>query len=69
LAERVRAQIEELDMEFESNKISVTVSLGVACSHDKNFENPEQLIKNADTCLYYSKENGRNKVTALSTLP
>ena len=39
----------------------ITVSFGIACANDK--DNSQSLIERADTLLYESKANGRNRVT------
>lgn len=67
-AERLRLEIEHANFEFESNRIPVTVSIGVACYNEDNFQNSDELIKAADQCLYYSKAHGRNQVTTLSNI-
>jgi diguanylate cyclase (GGDEF)-like protein len=58
LAERLRKKI-------EANRavrgLSVTISLGIT-GYDLQ-ETPEDFIKRADTMLYKSKENGRNRFT------
>ncbi len=58
LAERVRTQIEELQIDFEGKTLSVTMSLGLAQAAEG--ENSPQLIKRADEALYQSKDAGRN---------
>lgn len=64
LAERIRRRIEETDIEYEDQKIKVTISIGVATSVDKNFKDYVQLISEADRYLYKSKGAGRNRVSA-----
>lgn len=43
------------------NEVNVTISLGVS-TYPQNGENPAEMIKFADDCLYKAKENGRNQV-------
>ena len=59
IAERLRTLIANTFIEFESQAISITVSIGatVALASD----NPLSLVKRADQLLYQSKENGRNR--------
>jgi diguanylate cyclase (GGDEF)-like protein len=39
-----------------------TVSIGACVAHDLNqIERPDQIIENADECLYFSKREGRNR--------
>lgn len=64
LAERIRKKIEDAEIEYESEKIKVTISLGVATSFENNFRDYVALITEVDKLLYKSKGSGRNKVTA-----
>lgn len=60
LAERIRIALEEREFEFEGNKLSVTVSLGVATFPDHGTE-LDGLIKRCDLALYWAKNHGRNQ--------
>ena len=40
----------------------ITISLGIS-SYRKEDQQPEDIIKRADTALYQSKSNGRNQTT------
>ncbi len=64
LAERICQSIEAKPFRFENQKISVTISIGVATLAGDNFAKAKELLAHADECLYVSKENGRNRVTA-----
>jgi diguanylate cyclase (GGDEF)-like protein len=68
LAERLRQLIVRGGFEFEGNKIKVSVSCGVACLKDGNFENMDEMIKAADQYLYFAKQNGRNRVASFTQL-
>lgn len=60
LSERVNGSIDKLDIIFEKNNISVTVSSGFAL-HDINSNfNFYNLLKCADNYLYQSKKQGKN---------
>ncbi len=61
IAERLRKAIENTFVEHEGQKITFTVSIGIAMFDDKDMV-PEALMKNADDALYNAKENGRNRV-------
>ncbi len=63
IAERIRHQIEKT-----TTSIPMTVSIGGASGvMTDNLESELQdLIHQADTCLYQSKENGKNRVTCKS---
>ena len=54
--------IEKSEFVFGKDKFSVKVSIGVA-QYLKNGKSAKEIIKSADTALYKSKENGRNRVT------
>lgn len=60
LGERVRAAVAERPIEVGDRGISITVSIGCAVGLDA----PAELVERADTALYRSKTEGRNRVTA-----
>lgn len=64
VAERIRSTIEGHLYHFESKRISVTASLGVAQWKPK-FKSAETFIQAADECLYRSKSSGRNRVSSI----
>jgi diguanylate cyclase (GGDEF)-like protein len=60
LAETIRAAVERL--RFNTNDLSVTVSVGVSeAGEDRD---NDSLVKQADANLYRSKREGRNRITA-----
>ncbi|HEY6897250.1 MAG TPA: GGDEF domain-containing protein [Rhodocyclaceae bacterium] len=64
LAEQIRATVERMKIKrVEKNEIiaNITISLGVACFRDG--ESAEDFIARADSALYDSKSQGRNRVT------
>jgi diguanylate cyclase (GGDEF)-like protein len=62
-AERLRAAIEAREIIVDGKKTAkVTISLGVA-TYPGDGTTPESMLKSADSALYRSKENGRNRVT------
>lgn len=63
-AERIRLAIEELEFE----KLSVTASLGVS-SIALGAPNPQELLDEADKCLYAAKRGGRNQVVSWDQVP
>ena len=71
VAEDLRLQVQSLRCEYEDPDgalitIPVTVSLGLA-TMSSEIECVESLVRAADTALYESKRNGRNRSTAFTT--
>jgi diguanylate cyclase (GGDEF)-like protein len=63
VAERVRAAVEELEVEFQGTTLRVTMSVGGACMTGMDgAADIEHLIELADKRLYIAKENGRNRI-------
>ncbi len=62
LAERLRKAVAKTTIKIqETVDITLTISLGVA-SWSSDYQDAEQLLKEADKCLYQAKANGRNRV-------
>ena len=62
-SERLRASIESRSCEAHGEPVTVTASLGVACTQDLDGElRGEDLIRAADVALYAAKDAGRNCV-------
>jgi len=61
VAERIRANIEAAEIQYQGTMLKVTVSLGVS-TITSDIKDPAMLIKAADAALYRSKEQGRNQV-------
>jgi len=68
IAERIRASVQALDIEWDGQRIQVTLSIGtatyappaaVACATSEIAAN---LIEAADSALYRAKHKGRNRV-------
>jgi diguanylate cyclase (GGDEF)-like protein len=68
IAESVRAMFEEQTFSYDQLEITLTSSFGV-CAATSAMELPEALLARADELLYRSKREGRNRVTADSSLP
>ncbi len=65
LAERIWKAITERNIVFDSQEIHITVSFGVTgfdVSTPVEQISAENLIREADRCLYRAKEEGRNRV-------
>ncbi|NOX20220.1 MAG: diguanylate cyclase [Nitrospirae bacterium] len=62
VGERIRQAIQSHDFQIDNGtKINITVSIGIAC-YPYDTKNKEELIKMADSALYYAKKHGRNRV-------
>ncbi|MFH1853500.1 MAG: diguanylate cyclase, partial [Candidatus Neomarinimicrobiota bacterium] len=66
VAERMRQNIEELNLIHEYSKVSghITISAGVAVTIPTIESSPQELIELADQRLYKAKNSGRNRVVA-----
>ena len=62
--ERFRAAIEATKFP----KLSVTASVGVS-AHSLGATDPQELLDQADKCLYVAKRNGRNQVIGWDNVP
>jgi two-component system cell cycle response regulator len=63
IAERIRLHVEELVFQQKGEKITITISGGIASYKKSRDANSQALIERADKALYDSKKNGKNKVT------
>jgi len=66
VAERIRAEIErELFSPGPDQEVQITISIGV--TEYRSGERISAMVERADKAMYISKENGRNRVSALFT--
>ncbi len=63
VAERLRKTVEGIVIHYEDKVIRFTVSIGL-CQLEPNIPSEKEWLVNTDNCLYHSKKNGRNQVTA-----
>lgn len=68
LAEEIRAQIEDLNIEHINNanlgKVSISIGL-YSCRIDRfSVDEPDEIFRIADQALYQAKEMGRNRVNS-----
>jgi diguanylate cyclase (GGDEF)-like protein len=61
-AERIRTAIHNTAFDMKGNRISTTVSVGIASFPD-GVEDATEVLDKADIALYKSKQSGRNRVT------
>lgn len=64
VAERIRAVIQRTRFRYQGGEIPVTVSLGVTEVREAD-NTPEAIFTRVDNAMYRSKNDGRNRVTAL----
>ncbi|MEX0377334.1 GGDEF domain-containing protein [Bacillus sp. S4] len=63
IGEQIRLAVEKHSFQLQNReKIKITVSVGIS----EYKKSPDQFIQSADDALYYSKRNGRNKVSSAS---
>ena len=67
LAERIRVAIGERPLLIDSQRIPVTVSLGVACMLGQ--ADLDRLSQEADRAMYQAKQGGRNRVASVENKP
>lgn len=65
VAERIRAEIEAMDVPYRDEIINITASLGVA--QWDGYAHLEELFDQADKALYQAKNLGRNRVFNYAT--
>ncbi len=64
IAERLRKAIEETEMLFDGQTVTLTISIGAASLDSQPGLSLEIILDRADQALYRAKENGRNQVMA-----
>lgn len=64
IAEKIRSEIELLVLNYKSQEIMVTVSIGISSSIPKIKESKEAFFEKADIALYQAKNGGRNQVVS-----
>jgi diguanylate cyclase (GGDEF)-like protein/PAS domain S-box-containing protein len=65
VGEKIRHAL-NLPFNMDSITMNISSSIGVAI-YPEHGEDEKTLVKNADTAMYYAKENGRNNVTVYHT--
>lgn len=64
IAEKIRQEIEQTTVLYNDTDIHVTVSIGVCIADTLSGANIHDIINQADKHMYYSKQNGKNRVTS-----
>ncbi len=65
VGERIRGEVENMRLEHEGEKITLTISGGLA-SYPVNATDASELIKCADNALYRAKGSGKNNIALYS---
>jgi GGDEF domain-containing protein len=60
VAERLRSEVESCSRRWE---IPITISIGIA-TYPQNGTTPEELLLSVEKAAKYSKEHGKNQITA-----
>lgn len=61
VSSRLMEKIRNLEVNFEGEKLKITISMGVAVNKDGSYS-AETVIKQADTALYIAKGSGRDQI-------
>ncbi|WP_019559550.1 GGDEF domain-containing protein [Caldimonas manganoxidans] len=61
MAERIRAALQQVRIDWQGQSVGATVSVGVAALHDSH-ANVQAMVHDADVALYEAKRAGRNRV-------
>jgi two-component system cell cycle response regulator len=68
-AERLREAVQSLKFPIPMDRITVTISIGVATFPSDQVDGFDSLFRLADEALYLAKKNGRNRVAAAGGNP
>lgn len=66
IAEKLREAVELREFFYKGKPLRITISIGVATYHERNFSGWEHLLAAADQALYHAKNTGRNRVAHAS---
>ena len=65
-ARKIRAAVERSEFVYDTIKVRITASIGLAWVAPGFSGHSADLVKSADAMLYHSKEHGRNQVNAMA---
>ncbi|MFQ5660943.1 MAG: GGDEF domain-containing protein [Gammaproteobacteria bacterium] len=66
-SERIRSAVDHTSFDMNGDRVTTTVSVGVA-GYPEDATDIKELVEKADKALYRSKNSGRNKVTLFSEM-
>ncbi len=67
IGEKIRKCVETAEFVFDEGKVSITLSVGVACGTVSTSAEISCLINKADHAMYSSKNTGKNKTTVFDS--
>jgi two-component system, cell cycle response regulator len=67
--EKLRNEVKAQVFNSDSSPFSVTISLGVASTSVKAYQEPQALLKDADIALYKAKRRGKDRVESVGAAP
>jgi len=62
IVKEMKEKVSSHEMDYNGMMVNVNVSIGIS-SYPETCNDPIQLLNNADLAMYYSKQNGRNRIT------
>ena len=68
LLQRIQAIVRDKEIECETARLRITVSMGVASYRGKLAPDPVKLLAEADKALYRAKRSGKNRIEAAPIL-
>ena len=66
-ADRVRRTVQDASFDHKDYTISITISCGVSTLDDGNFEDPREMLNEAERFLFQAKRKGRNRTASATT--
>ena len=67
VVERMRAELEAAEFDFDGGSLTVTASFGLAGFEGTQAPDFNRLVSQADAALYAAKRTGRNRIEILAT--
>src|SRR6266446_1561188 len=67
VVERMRAELEAAEFDFDGNSLTVTASFGLAGFEGTQAPDFNRLVSQADAALYAAKRTGRNRIETAAT--
>ena len=63
IADRIRKEVERTPVKHGDSEVSVTITIGVAAYKDG--DSIQDMMDQADKCLYYGKKHGKNQIVSM----